>query len=112
MMSPASAPSRPACHESSARTQWPCSKSKAAAPRYHTFPSSSWAYQSDVRSEGWPLTTTTAATTRAPPPRPPRGLADPHDDVDHDGRRHAEDHLGAVGEGDGVEHAIGVLVPD
>ena len=55
MKIPARAPSRPACHEPSVVVTRPCaSNSAVASPRYQTAPAASCAYQSVVRSSGWP----------------------------------------------------------
>ena len=44
----------PACQDPSSFTQRPCSKLLESSPRYQTFPSLSWAYQSNVRSRTVP----------------------------------------------------------
>ena len=62
-MIPAFAPLTPASQESLARTKRPPFSSSASSPMYQTFPCLSWAYQSKVRSTGFPCSETVSRTT-------------------------------------------------
>ena len=50
MTTPGSAPSTPASNDPSREATLPSSNSAVSSPRYQTFPSVSWAYQSKVSS--------------------------------------------------------------
>src|SRR5262249_9702289 len=56
-------PFTPACHESLARAKRPFFSSSDFSPMYQTFPSLSCAYQSNVRSIGFPCSDTVSRTT-------------------------------------------------
>src|SRR6266545_445398 len=66
---PACAPSTPASHDPAVVTTSPFSYSFVSSPRYQTFPSRSWAYQSSVSSTSRPSSLTTSWTTVAAIPR-------------------------------------------
>ena len=55
MMIPGCAPSMPASNDPAVVTGLPPSYSVVSSPRYQTFPSESWAYQSSVTSTGSPF---------------------------------------------------------
>ena len=68
MTTPGSAPSTPASNDPSWLASLPSSNSAVSSPRYHTFPSASWAYQSSVSSTSWPSSVTVSRTTAASTP--------------------------------------------
>jgi hypothetical protein len=63
MMIPGFAPLTPDCHESPARTKRPFFSSRESSPIYQTLPCLSCAYQSNVRSTGFPCSDTVSRTT-------------------------------------------------
>ena len=69
MMIPGFAPLTPPSHESLAFTNLPFWSSRVSSPMYQTFPSLSWAYQSKVRSIGFPREDTMSRTTVLLTPR-------------------------------------------
>jgi hypothetical protein len=68
MAMPGRAPSTPASQEPSVEISVPSSYSAVSSPKYHTFPSESWAYQSRVSSTISPSVVTVSRTTRASMP--------------------------------------------
>ncbi len=68
MTMPGSAPSIPASHAPDAFTAMPFSNSRVSSPKYHTLPSASWAYQSNVSSMTTPSSVTVSRTTTVSTP--------------------------------------------
>ena len=67
-MIPGSAPATPPVQESLAFEKCPWWSSLVPSPMYQTFPCLSWAYQSKVRSTGWPCWETVSRMTVAGTP--------------------------------------------
>src|SRR5918995_7307702 len=67
-ITPANAPSTPCSHDPPVETTSPFSYSLVVSPRYHTFPHTSCAYQSNVFSTSSPRSLTTSWTTVASMP--------------------------------------------